>query len=448
MQSVKRIIVVGGGFAGLNFIKRLAKSSDYEIVLLDRNNFHFFTPLLYQVAMGFIEPSHICYPFRKLFQAMPNVRFHMGRFEQVNTQSQIVITDTGNLSYDYLVLCIGTKPNYFGMENVKRNALPLKSIHDATRLRNQLLLNFEKATQTDDEEEKRKLLNVVVSGGGPTGVEVAGMLAEMIQTIGMRDYPEVKRGGFNIYLLEALPVLLGPMSEKAQREALRVLEGLGVKVMLNTAVKDFVDGKVVLSTGEEIATCGFLWTSGVTGSQVTGLPKQSVAKGGRLEVDQFNKVKLTDNIFALGDIAINTSDSRYPKGHPQLAPVAIQQGKQLAANFKRWAKGREAQPFVYRDQGSMAIISKYKAVVDLPGVFFKGFAAWLVWLFVHLLPIAGFRNKVNLVLSWAWAFVTDDPTLRLIIRPERPNGAINNPQPNRNADNVKQDNVVASSEAR
>jgi len=419
MAEVKRVLVVGGGFAGLNLIKGLAHDNRFEVTLLDHNNFHFFTPLLYQVAMAFIEPSNISYPFRKLFQRMPNVRFRMGTFEQVNLHNQTIDTDDGALAYDYLVIAVGTKPNYFGMANVQRHALPLKTIHDATQLRNHLLLNFERAMHTGDESEKRKLLNVVIAGGGPTGVEVAGMLAEMVTTIGAVEYPEVSKGSFAIFLVEAAPVLLGPMSAKAQTETLQVLQQLGVTVMLNTAVKDYVDGSVVLSDGTTIATQSFLWTSGVTGSDVRGIAKESVGRAGRLLVNEFNHVQGAQNVFAIGDIALNLLDERFPKGHPQLAPVAIQQGKLLAQTLKRQAQQKPLKPFVYHDKGSMAIISKYKAVVDLANNFFKGFAAWLVWLFIHLLPIAGFRNKINLAISWAFAFITNDPTLRLIIRPDK-----------------------------
>jgi NADH dehydrogenase len=418
-NQIKKIVVVGGGFAGLNFLKRLANDTRFEITLVDKNNYHFFPPLLYQVAMAFIEPSNISHPFRRLFQQKRNIRFHLGCFIKVNPETNSIETDTGILYYDYLVLAVGTEPNYFGMENVKKNSWPLKTINDATNLRNHLLLNIEKAIRANDPEERKRLLNVVIAGGGPTGVEVAGMLAEMIQAIGPKEYPEVARGTFRIYLVEAVPVLLGPMSTKAQQEALSVLTKLGVVIKLNTAVKDYVDGRVLLSNGESIATNALLWTSGVIGSEVKGLTPDKFGRSRRIIVDEYCRVKGTTNIYALGDICLNTLDKRYPSGHPQLAQVAIQQGKLLAMNFKRLVSNQSLKPFIYNDKGSMAIISKYKAVGDLPKMFIKGFPAWLVWLFIHLIPIAGFRNKVNLALSWAWSFITNDPTLRLIIRPIR-----------------------------
>lgn len=418
-MAPKKIIVIGGGFAGINFLKRLRGNPNYEITLVDKNNFHLFPPLLYQVAMAFIDPSNICYPFRRMFQRKSNIRFHMGCLQEINTAANTIETDSGVLGYDYLILATGTVPNYFGMENVKKNSWPLKTISDATNLRNHLLLNIEKAIRCDDPEEKKALLNVVIAGGGPTGVEVAGMLAEMVRNIGPKEYPEVMRGSFRIYLIEAAPVLLGPMSKKAQQEALDTLKALGVNIMLNTAVKDFVDGKVILANGETIATHALLWTSGVIAAEANGIPADSLGKSRRLLVDDFNKVNNTNNIFAIGDISLNLHDKRYPNGHPQLAQVAIQQGRLLANNFITSADGRQWKPFRYHDKGTLAIIAKYRAVGDLPSMFLKGLPAWVVWLFIHLLPLTGFRNKMSLTLSWAWAFFTNDPTLRLILRPDQ-----------------------------
>jgi NADH dehydrogenase len=277
---------------------------------------------------------------------------------------------------------------------------------------------MERAVRTSDKAERARLLNIVIAGAGPSGVEVAGMLAEMSKEIGPKEYPEITGLKVSIYLVEAAPVVLGPMSKQSQAEALRVLKKLGVKILLDTAVKDYVDGKVVLGNGEAIATESLIWTSGVVGREVKGVPASSIGRGRRLVVDEFSKVKGTDNVFAIGDIALDTSDVKYPNGHPQLAQVAIQQGNALARNFKRIAGGKQPGPFRYKNKGSMAIISKYHAVADLPNAFMKGFVAWIVWLFIHLIPIAGFRNKVKLAFSWMWSFVTNDPTLRLIIRPK------------------------------
>lgn len=415
----KHIVVVGGGFAGINFIKSLANEDHYCITLVDQNNYHFFPPLLYQVGMAFIEPSSISYPFRRMFQQKRNVRFHLGRLVRVNPTSNTIETESEVLHYDYLVLAMGTETNYFGMENVRKNSWPLKTIDDAINLRNHLLCNLEKAVRTKDPEQRKRLLNVVVAGGGPTGVEVAGMLSEMAHKIGPKEYPEIVKFGceFSIFLIEASGTLLSSMSVKAQQEAYDSLKRLGVIVKLNTAVKDYVDGKVMLASGESIATDALVWTSGVIGSTVSGL-EQSIGAGKRILVDEFCKAMGTENIFAIGDIALYPQYNQNRKGHPQVAQVAIQQGKWLGTNFKRLSKNMEPLPFKYRDKGNMAIISKYKAVVDLPGTFVRGVIAWLIWLFIHLIPIAGFRNKVRLALNWGWSFITDDPTLRLIIRPK------------------------------
>lgn len=416
-----KVVVVGGGFAGINFVKQLAKDQQFHITLIDTNNYHFFPPLLYQVATAFIEPSNISYPFRRMFQEKNNLRFHMGSLIRVDTDSNAVETDTGTLKYDYLVLALGTETNYFGMENVKKNAMPMKTINDAINLRNHMLLNVEKAVRNHDINEKEKLLNIVIAGGGPTGVELAGMLAEMRNNIAAKEYPEITGVYSRIHLINAAPELLSPMSKKAQVEAFEVLSKLGVKITLNTAVKDYVDGKVLLSNGRIIPTNALIWASGVIAREVPGIPEDVIMRGRRILVDEYNRVKGLDNVFALGDLCFQTSDPKFPNGHPQLAQVAIQQGQLLSKNLKSLVLNHPLQAFEYNDKGSMAIISKYKAVADLPNLFFKGFFAWFVWLFVHIIPIAGFRNKVKLAFSWFWSFITNDPTLRLIIRPKSEN---------------------------
>jgi NADH dehydrogenase len=418
-QAFKKVVIVGGGFAGINLIKKLSKDKHFHITLVDINNYHFFPPLLYQVATAFIEPSNISYPFRRMFQEKKNLRFHMGCLTKVNPETNTVETDTGILEYDYLVIALGTETNYFGMENVRRNALPMKSINDALNLRNHLLLNMEKAVRTTDLDEKHKMLNIVIAGGGPTGVEIAGMLAEMGSYIAAKEYPEIRDLQAHIHLIDAGPVLLGPMSKKAQEEATKVLTDLGVRIKLNVAVKDYNNETVVLSNGETIDSTVVIWASGVTGREVPGLPKEVIERGRRIKVDEFNRVQGTQNIFALGDICLQTTDPNFPKGHPQLAQVAIQQGQLLGENLRRLERNEPLKPFRYNDKGSMAIISKYEAVADLPKVFFKGFFAWLIWLFIHIIPLVGFRNKVKLAFSWLWSFLTNDPTLRLIIRPKR-----------------------------
>jgi NADH dehydrogenase len=418
-QDTQKVVVVGGGFAGINFVKQLANDERFQVTLVDKNNYHFFPPLLYQVASAFIEPSNISYPFRRLFQKMKNCRFHMGSFLKVNPEQNTIETDTGILAYDILVISVGAESNYFGMTNVQQHALPMKNIDDALILRNQLLLNMEEAVRSTDLDQKARLLNIVISGGGPTGVEIAGMLAEMGKYIGEKEYPEIRDLTSHIYLIDAGPVLLGPMSTKAQKEATKQLERLGVHIILNKAVKDYVDGKVVLADGSTIETHALIWTSGVTGRTLPGIPAESIGRGKRVLVDANNKVLNTSNIYAIGDTCYQTSDPAYPNGHPQLAQVAIQQGTLLGKNLKRVAAGQNMLSFFYKDKGTMAIISKFEAVADLPKTFLKGFIAWLIWLFVHIIPLVGFRNKVWLAFSWMWAFLTNNPTLRLIIRPKK-----------------------------
>lgn len=419
MKSLrKKIVVAGGGFAGLNFVKAMAADDNFEITLVDIDNYHSFSPLLYQVGMAFIEPSNISYPFRRLFQEKKNLRFHLGELKNVDWVNKSIETTTGTLTYDSLVIALGTESNYFGMEGVKKHALPLKTISDATNLRNHLLLKMEEAVHETDPVIRQNLLNIVVTGAGPSGVEVAGMLAEMSEAIAPKDYPEIKGARPSIYLIEAAPVVLGPMSKRSQQEAFRVLKKLGVKVTLNTAVKDYVDCNVILGSGEAIPTQSLIWTSGVIGREVPGIPIESIGRGRRILVDEYHKVKDTDDVYAIGDIALQTTDANYPNGHSQLAQVAIQQGLSLADNFKRDARGETGKAFKYRNKGTMAIISKYNAVVDLPKMFIKGPIAWAAWLFIHLIPLVGFRNKVKLAFSWLWSFITNDPTLRLIIRPK------------------------------
>jgi len=299
------------------------------------------------------------------------------------------------------------------------NALPMKTIDDALSIRNHVLLRLEEAARSSSLLDKEKLANIVIAGGGPSGVEMAGMIAEMRRNIASRDYPENSERVSNIYLIHGSPTLLNPMSKKAQEEAYDVLTKLGVKIVLNTLVKDYVNDEVILSTGEKISSATLIWTSGVIARQVNGLPKEIISRGGRIIVDEINRVKGFSNIFAIGDQCFQTTDKNYPNGHPQLAQTAIQQGRSLAENLNRLEANRSTKPFAYHNKGSMAIISKYRAVVDLPKGFLHGFFAWFVWLFVHVVPLVGFGNKMKLAFNWFWTFITNDPTLRLIIRPEK-----------------------------
>lgn len=414
-----KIIIVGGGFAGINLAKNLSKDRRFQITLVDKNNYHYFPPLLYQVGSAFIEASNISYPFRRMFQKKDNLRFYMGELLQVNSAENTIKTSTGTLEYEYLVIAAGTKTNYFGMENVEKNAWPMKTINDALNLRNHILLSMERAVRAKTRVEKINSLNIVVAGGGPTGVEISGMLAELAGYIAAKEYPELRNLAGHIHLVDAAPSLLGPMSKKAQQEAYKVLTHLGVKVKLNVAVKDYRDGAVFLSDGTEIITDTLIWTSGVVANEIKGLPENAIGRGKRIQVDKYNKVQDTKNIFAIGDICLQTTDEAFPNGHPQLAQVAIQQGTLLAKNLKKSADQKPLTPFKYRDKGSLAIISKYKAVADLPKFSFTGFFAWMIWLFIHIIPLIGFGNKFKLAYNWFWSFMTNNPTLRLIIRPGR-----------------------------
>ncbi|MCX3263315.1 NAD(P)/FAD-dependent oxidoreductase [Pedobacter agri] len=415
---MKKVVIIGGGFAGLNIAKKLSKSSSHQVTLVDQHNYHFFPPLLYQVATAFIEPSNISYPFRKLFQEK-GIRFFMGEFQELLPEQKKIVTSSGSLDYDVLVLAMGAETNYFGNEEISKNALPMKSIEDAVEMRNHILLQLEKAVRAESAAEKTRLSNIVIAGGGPTGVELAGMMAEMGRNILTKDYPEANFRLGKIYLVDGLKTLLAPMSQKSQNEAIKVLKNLGVEILLDRLVQGYDGKEVSLSDGSKIEAATLIWASGVMARAVEGVPKDAVGKGRRILVDAHNKVNGLDDVYAIGDQCLQLSDVKFANGHPQLAQVAIQQGDLLGENLINIAQGKTMEPFKYNDKGSMAIIAKFKAVVDLPKGFFKGFFAWLVWLFIHIIPIAGFRNKAKLAFNWLWSFITNDPTLRLIIRPDK-----------------------------
>ena len=413
-----KVVIIGGGFAGINLAKKLVKQKNMKVHLVDINNYNFFPPLLYQVATAFIESFNISYPFRKMFQHHKNFSFHMGNLRSINTQEHYVITTNERINYDKLVLSMGCETNYFGNEQLATQSLPMKNIHDAINLRNHLLLMLEEAARLP-ELDVPPYTTLVVAGGGPTGVEIAGMLSEMKKKIIPKDYPSKVCEHIKVILVDMDSTLLRTMSSKAGKEAFRVLKQLGTEIRLGVAVKNYEDNKVYLSDGTQIKTHTLIWASGVKAVQVKGIPASVMAKNGRILVDAYNHVVGLTDIFALGDQCLMQVDPNYPMGHPQLAQVAIQQAQSLAENLHRLHLIRPLKPFRYNNKGAMAIISKYKAVVDLPKGFFKGFMAWLVWLFIHLIPIAGFRNKVKLFFSWSWTFLTNDPTLRLIIRPRK-----------------------------
>jgi NADH:ubiquinone reductase (H+-translocating) len=410
----KRIIIVGGGFAGLRLGREL-KDTDYEIWLFDKNNFYQFQPLFYQVATGGLEPSSISFPLRKIFQKHKNCHVRMAEALAVDREKNILKTTIGDFAYDHLVIAVGATTNFFGNEAVEKNAIPMKSVSEALYLRNAILQNFEKALSAPP-EEKKTLLNVVVVGGGPTGVEVSGALSEMRKYILPKDYPEIDFKQMNIYLIEGSPKTLGAMSEEASRKSKEYLEKLGVKVMTNLHVKNYNGEVVELSNGETIKTRMVIWGAGVIGNKLQGLPESSVAKGNRLLVNEYNVVEGTQNILAIGDIAL-MKEENYPNGHPQVATVAIDQGKHLAKNFKNILNGKAMEPFHFKDKGSMATVGRHLAVVDLPFMKFQGFWAWVFWMFLHLMLVLGVKNKLLIFVNWLWKYFTFDQSLRLIIKP-------------------------------
>jgi NADH dehydrogenase len=414
INNKKRIVIIGGGFAGLKLANELANSK-FQVVVIDKNNFHQFQPLLYQVATAGLEPSSIAFPIRKIFQKIKNVHFRLCELSRVVAEENYIETSIGNLSYDHLVIATGVNTNYFGNANLEKFCIPMKSVGESIYLRNTILTNFEKAMNTSSDEEMQSLLDFVVVGGGPTGTELSGALAEIRAHVMKKEYPEMAYNEMKITLIEAGPKLLGGFTDKASEKSLEYLTKLGVKVLLNIAVKDYDGHKIILSNGESFKTRNVIWAAGVKGRPIEGLPSESYNRATRLIVNNISKVIGSNNIYAIGDTCIMESEE-YPKGHPQVAQVAIQQAKNLATNLK---KGIE-KPFKYRDYGSLATIGRNKAVADLPQFKTQGFFAWVMWLFVHVFQIIGLKNKLFIFLNWAWSYVTYDQSLRLLIKPFSP----------------------------
>lgn len=418
-HTQKKVVIVGGGFAGLNLAKNLQKRSGYHITLIDRNNYNFFQPLLYQVATGFLEVSSISYPYRKLLQGKKNINFYLGRLVEILPAENKVLLDAGEMEYDYLVLATGTKSNYLNLKNIEANALPMKTLDDAINMRNYLLQQIETATRVTDIVEKKKLTTTVIVGGGPTGIEIAGMLAEMTKSIFPKDYPELTDHAGGIYLVDSHHSLLSAMSETSQTYTYNKLQDMGVNIKLGARVTDYVDDSLMLSTGEIIPAKILIWAAGVTGEVFPGIPQSSYGNGNRLRVNAHNTVNGFSNIFAIGDIALQTSDPNYSNGHPQVAQVAMQQGKNLAHNLMAINSNKPLKSFTYFNKGSMAIIGSKKAVADMPKqkMHFNGFIAWVMWLFIHLTYLANHRNRVKTFYNWMLAYFTKDQVLRMIIRP-------------------------------
>lgn len=410
----KRVVIVGGGFGGLQVARRLRKS-DFQVVLIDRNNYHQFPPLIYQVASAGIEPSSISFPFRKIFQRRRDFHFRVATVRSIFPEHKILQTSIGKISYDYLVFAAGTTTNFFGNTHIEEEAIPMKNVSEAMGLRNALLENFERALTCASDQERQELLNVVIVGGGATGVEVAGALSEMKRYVLPKDYPDMDSSLMQIYLIEAGNRLLTAMSPETSAQVEQYLRSMGVNVMLNKMVTDYSNHHVVLKDGSEIATRTFIWVSGVMAQPVGNIPNELLGRGRRIKVDEYNRVEGLDGVFAIGDQCIMTSDKGWEGGHPQLAQVAIQQGRLVAENLKRIESGKALKPFHYRNLGAMATVGRNRAVAEFSKVKMHGFTAWLMWLFVHLRSILGVRNKLIVLLNWIWNYISYSQSLRMIV---------------------------------
>ncbi len=412
---MKKLIIVGAGFAGLRLARQL-KNQDLQIWLIDKNNYHQFQPLFYQVATSGLEPSAISFPLRKVFQKQKNIFIRCAEVNSIDSTQQKIVTDIGDLPYDYLVIATGAGNNFFGNTQIESNALPMKSVSEALHLRNTILQNLEEALITP-EPTKTALLNVVVVGAGPTGVEVSGAIAEMKKKILPKDYPELDFAKMSITLVEAAGKTLANMSEKSSQKSKQYLEQLGVTVKVGTQVVSYDGNHVNLSNGEIIPTKNVIWAAGIKGNTIAGLPDTTVLRGNRIKVNRFSQVDGFTNIFAIGDIA-SMSTPKYANGHPQVATVANEQADNLYKNLKLLLANQvPSHEFEYSDKGSMATVGRHLAVVDLPFMKFQGFVAWLFWMFLHLMLILGIKNKILVFINWMWKYFTFDQSLRLIIKP-------------------------------
>ena len=406
----KRIVIIGAGFGGIEIVKGL-NTSKYEILLIDKHNYFTFQPLLYQVATGGLEPDSVAYPIRKIISKKHNVVFRMAEVMEIQTTLKQIKTNIGLLPYDILILACGAKTNFFGMKETMENALSLKTVTDSLNMRSFILQNFEAALLSSDKEVQKRLMNFVIVGGGPTGVEISGSLAELKRHVLPNDYPELDLSMMNINIVESSNNVLDAMSDFSKRKSKKQLEELGVKIMLNTQLVSY-DGKVAtLKDGTQISTSALIWTAGVMGNIPIGFSPDIIVRGNRLSVDEYNRIKGTEDVFAIGDVA-----SMENNPHPMLAPVAMQQGKNLAKNLNK-KNISEWKKFIYSDKGTMATIGRSRAVADLKFIHLKGILAWLAWLFIHLMLLVGFRNRVIVFFNWVWNYFSYDKAIRLIIRP-------------------------------
>ena len=425
LSTQQRVVIVGAGFAGLTLAKKLSPAY-FQVILIDKNNYHQFQPLLYQVATAGLEPNSISFPLRKVFQKKKNVFIRIAEVIAVHPGDKKIITSTGEVDYDFLVLAHGAATNYFGMQDIAHHSFSMKSVSEALLLRNTLLQNYEQALITGNKQEKAALLNIVIVGGGPTGVELAGAIAEMKAQILPRDYPELNFNNMNIHIIEAAPRLLNGMSSESAARVKSYLKKLRVKVHTGISVKSYDGYTVTLSNQATLYSYCLIWAAGVKGNVLRGIPAENLLPDHRIDVDEFNRLKTHRHIFALGDVARMQTNAN-PKGYPQVAPVAMQQAVQLAVNLQRVIGQKEMKPFTYRDKGAMAIVGRNRAVAEAAGVKLRGFVAWMAWLMVHLMSIIGVKNRLLILVNWMWQYITYDQSLRLIIRSsERKNKSITN----------------------
>ena len=418
----KRVVIVGGGLGGLRLAEDLYGSS-MQVVLIDKNNFHQFPPLIYQIASAGIDPSSISFPFRQIFRKRKDFYFRMAEARMVDTEKKILQTSIGKIDYDYLVLAAGATTNFFGNKNIEEWAIPMKTVPEAMGLRNALLSNFERALTCATEEERQELLNVVIVGGGATGVEIAGALAEMRRYVIPYDYPDMDSSLMHIYLIEAGDRLLAGLSQESSQKAYEFLKSMGVDIQFGKMVTDYRDHKVVMKDGTEIPTRTFLWVSGIRANAMPGIDESHLGRGFRFKVDEYNRIPGVEDVFAIGDQCLQTSDAAYPNGHPQVAQVAIQQAKNLAKNLKlinQGADSSELTAFHYKNLGSMATIGRNKAVVEIGKFRSQGFFAWVLWLVVHLRSILGVKNKMMVLLNWLWKYVSYNDSIRMITYATKP----------------------------
>jgi NADH dehydrogenase len=410
-----RVVIIGAGFAGINLVRALRKKP-FQVVVINQNNYHLFQPLLYQVAMAGLEASSIAFPVRGIFSHMENFVFRMAEVQRIKTDEHTIETSIGEIKYDYLVIATGSTSNFFGNSHFEQYAHGMKSLYEAVGLRNFGLKGLEQALLLTDEHAKEKALTIVIVGGGPTGVELAGALAEFRKTVFPKDYPELSPELMTIHLIEGSPRLLAAMSPQASAHTLKYLTGMGVQIKLNTIAKDYDGETLSLGDGTTIDTKYFIWSAGVRGNAPVGLDGEVMERNARITVNEFNQVKGLRDVFAIGDVAQMTSDPRYPKGHPMLAQVAIQQGKNLGKNLSCLHRNLPMTAFIYKDKGTMSTIGRNKAVADIGKLHLTGFFAWITWMVVHLMFLMGFRNKLIVFINWVYSYFTYDRGARILLK--------------------------------